>query len=546
LKPARKGEREGKHGTLTLLLDWRLGTLARMVDNENSSRDLLEKSHRFRTQIALVLILVAATLLRIPALPWGIPDKSHNWPYLSDEGNTVRVFENMNPSRGDFDPRYFIWGSLYVYMGGVALKAASMCGAVALVPDRSFYETHPEDFGRIFLVLRCLTLLAALGGIALLFHLGRILYGRVEGILAATLIAVSTGHMALSTVATPHLLANSLCMATALSAWYLRTRPGMTGYLWSGLFLGLATGTVYDSALLAVPVLVVHLMIRPRRLICREDGRMLACAVVSAFTFVATTPYLFLSREAAGSIEHILAHVGSQVPSLARFFNYLGYAVSEPLAWFSLAALLLAVRRRKPEDLFLLAWILPYALVIWRSGPAFMRREIAIIPPLLLLVARTIAALPPRIRAAAIATALASASIPTFAYLDAFRVPDVRSEARTWVEENIPPGESIAVWDWHLGPHLDVKRNPVALLTRGDGDTAAWIVATAHELPLEEALRRWPTADVAKRFRREPRFGPFHFSLAGAPEDWLYPIPDIYILRVPAAARVESDPMGSS
>ncbi len=493
---------------------------------------------------ALLLVVIVAALLRIPALAWGLPDRHHSWPYLSDEAHLVRVFENMRPSQGDWNPRFFIFPSLMVYVGGAALRASAILGAVTLVSDRAFYEAHPEELAKIYLVLRLVALTASLVGIIGIAHLGRMLHGAGSGILAASLLAFSTGHTAISSVATPHVLANLLSIVTVASAWKLSGDPRTWSYVRTGVCLGLAVGTLYDSALMFLPLLAAHLMVRPRRFSpCREDGRLAAAVLAAAVVFLMTTPYLFAGEDVGRSFAHIRAHVGSQVPSLFRFAGYLAYAVSSPVAFLAAAAVIAAILRRKRSDLLLLAWILPYSLVILRSGPAFMRREIAIIPPLLLLVAQMLLSLPRRIRIAVAALAVVSAAIPTLAYLDAYRLPDVRSEAQAWVETNVPPGESIAVWDWHLGPHLDVDRNPVSLLTRREGDTAAWIVATNRELPLEEAVRRWPDARLVKRFRREPRLGPFRYSLDGAPEDWLYPIPDIYILdRAQAADPVDSGP----
>ena len=71
-----------------------------------------------------------------------------------DEMITFRSLSRMKPGSGDFDPRFYQYGGLWVYPVGALLKAGSLFGIVTLRGDLAYYLDHPEQFARFYIVAR--------------------------------------------------------------------------------------------------------------------------------------------------------------------------------------------------------------------------------------------------------------------------------------------------------------------------------------------------------------------------------------------------------
>ena len=65
---------------------------------------------------AVGLILIAAFALRVVGLRWGLPDAHHYFSYHPDEAPIL--YPAMGMIRGDWNPHFFNYGTLYLYIVG--------------------------------------------------------------------------------------------------------------------------------------------------------------------------------------------------------------------------------------------------------------------------------------------------------------------------------------------------------------------------------------------------------------------------------------------
>src|SRR5438105_6313218 len=90
-----------------------------------------------------------------------------------DEMVTFMALAGMRPSAGNYDPRMYQYGGMWIYPVGAMLKIASMVGLVTIRPDLNFYLDHPEQFARFYIVARVYSGLWGLVGVWAAFHLAR-------------------------------------------------------------------------------------------------------------------------------------------------------------------------------------------------------------------------------------------------------------------------------------------------------------------------------------------------------------------------------------
>jgi Dolichyl-phosphate-mannose-protein mannosyltransferase len=185
--------------------------------------------------IFLLFILLAALLLRVPGLTWGLPpiENPGAEPYHPDEFVTfeqsVRLWSNP-------DPIAFCWGGVLYLRTGLAARA------IVSADDEDAKGGLP--FRRTLLLLRSLNVLYALLTVLLVAHLGRTLFGDGAGIFAAGLFAVFPGHVLDSHFGRPDVL---LCLLLTASLACSVKLAGTGKYRWTvaaALLSGLATATM--------------------------------------------------------------------------------------------------------------------------------------------------------------------------------------------------------------------------------------------------------------------------------------------------------------
>ncbi|MGC4032269.1 MAG: hypothetical protein QM754_11165 [Tepidisphaeraceae bacterium] len=230
----------------------------------------------------------------------GIVRRFKLFSHQPDEMITFMALQQMNPAAREFDPRLYQYGGAWIYPVGGLLKAAGQIGWIDLKADKAFYYDNPAAFGKFYVVARLYTLA---GYVLLITTVGMILWrltkdDAVSGVGAAVVgllpVVFAMGHEA-----KPHIAGCAWVLMTALAAARWVRSGAWRDALLTGLFTGLAGGTVLSAGIVAViPMTMVLLRretfsLRPDG-VGRRIGTLVVVGVVAMVVFAVTNPYVIL------------------------------------------------------------------------------------------------------------------------------------------------------------------------------------------------------------------------------------------------------------
>ena len=242
--------------------------------------------------IALTLLLVLAFVIRAWTVRLNLPYVDH-----PDEPNPINYVVEMLRS-GDPNPHFFQKPSLYVYLLLAVLTAHyrwglahGLYGALdQMAITTHLYTTIPGFFlwGRLLTVsIAALTVLSV-------FMVGRRVWSRGAGLIAALFVALSPFHMRHSQYVTTD-VATAWLVLLAFGAAVAVARGGRwRDYLAAGAFAGLAASTKYNAGVAALMVLAAHMIFAKRQALLGLP-RLFAAGAAALLGFLAGTPYAALS-----------------------------------------------------------------------------------------------------------------------------------------------------------------------------------------------------------------------------------------------------------
>ena len=139
--------------------------------------------------------------------------------YQPDEWNTLKALSEMKPGEGNFDPKLYQYGGLWVYPVGALLKAASMLHLVELRSDMAWYLDHPAAFSRFYIVARLWSVTWAMIGVVAIFILiRRIVGGTIFPAIASLCFIFMPVVVNMAHEAKPHLAGAVLITLAVLAA----------------------------------------------------------------------------------------------------------------------------------------------------------------------------------------------------------------------------------------------------------------------------------------------------------------------------------------
>ncbi|HET9325893.1 MAG TPA: glycosyltransferase family 39 protein [Candidatus Eisenbacteria bacterium] len=471
---------------------------------------------------ALWGILLLALGLRLWHVAEGLPD------FFEEAFPFRRAFEmaGFGSARPDWNPRAFHYPSLSFYLHLVVQQALFLAGQIAGEYRKSadFFVAYQIDPTPMALAGRALGVAADLATVVAVARIGERLR-RGAGLLAALLVALSAILIRQS-----HAIVTDGLM-TAFAAWALermvvyRSSGRWSAWVLAAMLTGLAAGTKYPAALLALPLLwTIFARAEPRRGI-----RTLYAVVLAGLVFAATSPFL-ISNFAQARFDWLRianlvgeGQLGSfgkpgalyYVRLLARDFGWIA-----PLA---LAASLLWLRRRTQGTrgisivwLYLVAFLLPILL----GRVEFERYLAPVVPAIALLLAATVLELPdllPRLdaRARGIVRLLLMLAVAAPACASAFTAASVggdttQGQARRFVERMVG-ADQLLVQEAH-GAAVRERRELLRIVATPAyaASDSSWRrrfeglpVARSVRLPLLVAGRAVVVAPDSQRGRRE-------------------------------------------
>ena len=244
----------------------------------------------------------------------------------------------------------------------------------------------------------------------------------------------------------------------------------------AGLVAGLATSMKYPGGLAFLGLLVAHALRRPagpawRRVVGRDT---VLAAALGTVGFVLGTPFALLTPVAfaRGVLDELrevnTVQFGNEA-DVPGYLFHLAYSLPQAMGWplylLALAGLGWALVRRGGREAILLAFAVPYLLVIATWSSRFERYVIPLLPSLTLLAAMVVVRavrwlaergrlMPgpwPAVALAGAAVLLVAPGLARVAqYHRLLARPDTRVLGSEWVERHVPPGTRIALEPFSL------------------------------------------------------------------------------------------------
>ncbi len=437
----------------------------------------LLRSKLSSNRAVLLLLFALALLPRLAGLSWGLPSAEHWFSFHPDERQTFEGVAQLDLLGGQFNPHFFNYPSLFFYL---TWAVDFTLGGLGLSTPLDKSAAFPWFLARDILFagrLVSAVLGAALAPLA--FAWARRVLSRRAAFLAGILCALSPGlvqHSHFATVDVPATFFVVCCL-------YLTTR-GQTEdnarsrrkyLLLAALAAGLAAGTKYNAALVALAPLTAAILLRqPLKhllMLCLLPivGFLLACP------FSVLSPAEFWGDPALqkGFAYELLVHPregsGELFQETGNGWLYhlsftLPFALTWPVLLASVASLGVIIRKKNFGHVYLwpiAAFAVLYFLAIGTSQVRYLRYILPLAPPLLVLAAALMDAPLKHPRAPQVLAGLL-VLISAWGARDVtypFTQPDARDQAVAFLRaspSSAAPPASVALADrfWFYSPPL--------------------------------------------------------------------------------------------
>jgi hypothetical protein len=362
----------------------------------------------------------------------------------------------MGMLHGVLNPHFADWPHLYFYVAAAWLAPWRLLGLVS-------------DPASGYLGVRVLDALLGSLTVLLVFEFGRHAYGWLAGFFSAAALAVAFLHVRDSHFGTLDIPLTLACVGALYVAYRTIHWRGVRPLLINGITLGVAASLKYNGALIFAGIAAAQTL-RARAELSRWPrllGRLALIGAVGVVTLALTSPFLVLDpAKTQHGIGYIFAHLGrATAPAIGwiQLSRALWFGIDPVLVLLAVIGVVYAAWRRQPADWIILTFLLVYFVLIGAGRSVFLRYSDPMIPPLLLLGGRALAALVDltargRVRRLALACALVLIAVAPLAH-DArydllIQQTDTRTLAFDWLAQHVPAGSRAAV-PYMAGPAHD-------------------------------------------------------------------------------------------
>lgn len=479
--------------------------------------------------------------------------------YNADEQAVLIALGRMEPSKFNFNPHFFQYGGIYLYLVGACLKLASILDVVTLNQSLEYYFLHPAELGKLFTVGRLVGAIAGALIVFLLYLLGNSLLGRRAGLLAASLLTVTP----VVVIFNHHLRPYIFCLWPVILAFYFSSKilnsNQIKPYLLAGSLSGIATGILVLCGFVIVAIPIAHLLrelyngkTTKEVIISLNSKKIYLSLLLFLLGFLICNPYILFSlREFWNEMITASQHFKT-VFTPNSWLNYYAHIMRSgfgfPLWLLITGGLLFSLYKRNRIDILILATILPFYLYISSTMRTHVHYLLPIVPLLVLMAARLLDA-GLGVRKIKYVTFFSFLIILIYSFLYSasydriFVRKNVRTTAGEWITSNIKGGSTIGIPDLP-SPFRTPPVNPLRyklIITGWDRSLIETqkpdyvIIIELHWLgykSYQEIMNILSNYKEVKRFD-EPAgiFGLTFRRDLNAPLDWWYPNPVILVFK---------------
>jgi 4-amino-4-deoxy-L-arabinose transferase-like glycosyltransferase len=429
-----------------------------------------------RAAIIVIGIFLAALALRLIGLTWGLPNATRWYSYHPDEAQMLSAILSLDFFGGDFNPDFFNYPSLYIYLAAFVHLLASGFGWTHLpANDPAQNALFARD---VLLSARVVTGVLGAATAPLVYLSARKIGGEKIGILAGLLMAFLPGHIQHShfaTVDVPATFFIALCVwlcvraldEDAESQWQIKQ------IFWAAFVAGLAAATKYNAGLIIIAPVLAWLYLRKKRAFSPSGA--LAIIALGALGFFIGCPYAIFDFKTfwgdgrnTGFAYELLVHPkqGHGEVFLQTGNGWIYHALFNApflLTWpvwiFALVGLARSRFVRRRETCLLFAWCALYFFALGFSQVRFMRYLIPLAPALCVFAAlgvlplRRLHRLAPRVLGVLLLLVTAWGARDV---IYDFVVPDPRERAAQWLQSNMSTPVTVGMISapWFYSPPL--------------------------------------------------------------------------------------------
>lgn len=467
---------------------------------------------KLKYKLVLFLILILGAFLRLYNLNWDQgfhlhPDERAIVIFTTPLKTPTDIQEFFSP-KSPWNPHFFAYGNFPLYF----LK---IVGEIA-----GGFNPILSQYGQINLVGRFLSALSDLGTLTLIFILGRKVFNKKTGLIAAFFYAVTTFSIQVSHFYAVDTLLTFFFLLTLYQLLRFYEKPTKTKAIILGIFTGLSLATKNSALVLlfsiGIALIIDFLLIflknphHPRiwfphlpKLIKTLITDGIIIMVVTAVIFAIFEPYAVLdfrefwqqTREQykmthdAFTFPYTLQYVG-KIPYFYEIKNIFLWGQGPILATVCFLGTLyftfIAVRKKKEDkwaqELILSVFFWSYFLVVGSFAIGFMRYMLPLYPLLCLFGSvfflRLINLLPKTYRILFSIFYLLFIIAWPLSFMYIYTKPNTRVLASQWINQNIKIGKTLAVehWDDSL-PLFEQQKYNILTLPLYDPDTPQkWIM----------------------------------------------------------------------
>ncbi|MDW7774288.1 MAG: glycosyltransferase family 39 protein [Desulfobulbaceae bacterium] len=411
------------------------------------------------SMLLLVALLALAFLLRI----WGIWNADS-----SDEYN--EVFEALRVASGQLNFERWI-KRFYLYILAVEYGIYYAIGWIfnIFASPADFAVKILRDPFPLFMLGRITSAILGTGSVLLTYFIGKLLYNRTVGLIAALFLCFNVVNIELSHYAR---VDASLCFVV-LAAFYFIARIVteenrlLTSYIFAGIFSGIAFQNKMQAVILIFPFLYAHAtgltwknirqLVFSRLLIF--FGLAYLTGMIIGNPAIVAAPISFIKGLTSWGSAAYTTPINETISSQIGYIAYLHYFYKELgplLTLLAVAALGQAIFRFSTRSLLLLSFIVPfYGLMGATKYMISYSYMIPLMPFLYLLMAKTLAdgfnylsdrsepATSKALAAATLVLLMVHPVLQTARFEFSMTGKNNRVLAKEWIEENIPYGSKI-------------------------------------------------------------------------------------------------------
>lgn len=343
--------------------------------------------HRIRRYLPLVVFFLALAI-RLIGIGWGVPNKERYFSYHPDEPVNLMYARQMDFAKGDFDPGFYNYGTLYLTLIRLVDYQVSAFG-----PRGEDIQSQVARDAAVHLGARTLSALAGAGTALMVFLMLRRRTRDFFAALGAGLVAFAPGFVVHSRFMTVDVLSTFFVAVSLYFALKLIPNDGEEvsnipkTVIWGGVMAGLAAGTKYTGAVALIGLFAAVLL-------AHRDSwpKLFGFGILSCTgAFLASTPGVIIANgQFIKDLSYELAHSrsghglvfeglpGGFILHLVNLLAGMGL-LAVILGFFGLGWQL---RQKQADGIVMASFFLALYLVLGRAEVAFLRYTFPLLIPL--------------------------------------------------------------------------------------------------------------------------------------------------------------------